>query len=73
MAEIFPWTLSALGVTGAVLNARRRRACFVFWTIANVGWIISFSSRGLWPEAALFTVYLATSTYGLYKWSAPGV
>ena len=70
---VVPWILSAIGVTGAVLNACRRRSSFALWSLANVGWIMMFAHRGMVPEALLFGVYLATSLFGFHKWAAPSV
>ena len=33
------WILAALSLTGTVLNIRKHRGGFLFWTLANTGWI----------------------------------
>ena len=37
------------------------------------GELQAYNIGGLWPEVALFAVYLTTSLFGLYKWGGPGV
>jgi len=46
-------------------------AGWVIWTIANLGWIVSFSHKGMLAEAFLFSVYLVLSVYGIFKWWTP--
>lgn len=62
------WALTAMGITGAALNAFGLGICFTIWIIANIGWIAVNIQRRSWPEAALFSAYLATSILGLFTW-----
>lgn len=62
------WTLTALGIAGAILNAFKIDLCFVLWAAGNVGWIVVNLRRRQIQEALLFTAYLATSLIGMYMW-----
>lgn len=62
------WALTVMGITGATLNALGLGICFIIWIIANIGWIAVNIQRRSWPEAALFSAYLATSILGLFTW-----
>jgi hypothetical protein len=65
------WGLTAASVIGAGLNAIGRRAGFTVWIFSNIGWVATNASRGLWPQAALFTAYLGFSVVGFFMWSPP--
>jgi nicotinamide riboside transporter PnuC len=62
------WGLTAASVIGAGLNAIGRRAGFTIWIFSNIGWVAVNASRGLWPQAALFTAYLGFSVVGFFMW-----
>ncbi len=62
------WILTAASVLGAALNAVGRRAGFAVWIASNIGWMLDNASRGLWPEAVLFTAYLGFSVVGFFMW-----
>lgn len=68
---MFEWMLTGLSILGTLYNLQKRAAGWVIWTISNVGWIISFSMKGLPAEATLFSVYLILSIYGIFKWMKP--
>lgn len=66
--NIIRWSLAGLGIVGAVLNVQQRRACFVWWVAANIGWVCVNIYHGRYAEAVLFAVYLATALLGLVNW-----
>ena len=68
---MFEWTLTILSIIGTWFNLQKRVAGWIIWTISNIGWVISFTIKGLFAEATLFTVYLVLSIYGIFKWMQP--
>lgn len=68
---MFEWTLTVLSIVGTLYNLQKRAAGWIIWTISNIGWIISFTIKGLLAEATLFSVYLVLSIYGIFKWWQP--
>ncbi len=62
------WTLTGMSLLGTWLNIQKKVSCWLIWSIANIGWAISFSLRGMYAETVLFGVYLILSTYGWLKW-----
>ncbi|MFA7346561.1 MAG: nicotinamide mononucleotide transporter [Desulfurivibrionaceae bacterium] len=69
--SMYEWILTGLSILGTLYNLQKRAAGWVIWTIANLGWIISFSHKGMMAEAFLFSVYLVLSVYGIFKWWTP--
>ena len=63
------WVLTILSIVGSWYNIQKNSLCFVIWSLANIGWIISFFFKGMYPQATLFIVYLLFSLYGWEKWS----
>lgn len=64
----FIWPLVAASVLGTLAVARMRRWGWLMWVISNVGWLLYTAAQGRWPQAALWSVYLATAVYGLLQW-----
>jgi nicotinamide riboside transporter PnuC len=68
---MYEWILTGLSIVGTLYNLQKRTAGWVIWSIANVGWIVMFSRKGMMAEAFLFSVYLVLSVYGIFKWWRP--
>lgn len=68
---MYEWILTGLSILGTLYNLQKRAAGWVIWTISNLGWIVSFSHKGMMAEAFLFSVYLVLSVYGIFKWWTP--
>ncbi len=68
---MFEWLLTVFSLLGCWFNIQKKVVSWVIWSVANLGWIISFSSKEMFAEATLFTVYLALSIYGIIKWRRP--
>ena len=68
---MFEWLLTGLSLLGCWFNIQKSVVGWVIWTIANIGWIITFVAKGMLAESTLFTVYLALSIYGIFKWRQP--
>lgn len=63
------WLLSAIGIIGALWNIRKRKSCFILWSIGNLGWI-TFGIfipeyRGQIP---LWIIFTALYIYGWWQW-----
>ena len=65
------WSLTALSLLGCWFNIQKSVAGWIIWSFANVGWILSFTAKGMMAESTLFAVYLGLSIYGTIKWSRP--
>ncbi|MFC1523872.1 nicotinamide mononucleotide transporter [Thermodesulfobacteriota bacterium] len=67
---MFEWFLTGLSLLGTWFNLEKKVAGWYVWSLANVGWVVSFSVKGMVAEATLFGIYLILSIYGIFKWSA---
>lgn len=65
---MFEWLLTALSLAGTWLNIQKKLGGWLIWSVANTGWVISFSLKQLWAEATLFFIYLILSIYGYIRW-----
>lgn len=65
---MYEWILTGLSILGTLYNLQKRAAGWVIWTISNLGWVVSFTHKGMLAEAFLFSVYLVLSVYGIFKW-----
>lgn len=65
--------MTALSLLGCWFNIQKKVASWVIWSLANIGWIICFASKGMLAESTLFSIYLALSLYGIFKWRRPAV
>lgn len=67
------WVLTSLSLIGTWFNIQKKVTGWVIWLIANVGWVVSFSLKGMLAEATLFSAYTLFSIYGIIKWMRPAV
>lgn len=68
LTHLLPWTFTFLSITGAVLNVKKKRSGFMFYTIANIGWICVNLYHGIYAQAALFCVFTGLSIWGWIEW-----
>ncbi|HBA73412.1 MAG TPA: hypothetical protein DCZ63_14850 [Geobacter sp.] len=62
------WVLTILSIIGVILNTYQDRRCFYIWIVTNASWAVVDFSKGIHAQAAMFTLYLCLSIWGLYKW-----
>lgn len=61
--------MAALNFTGGVLNAKKKRICFLFWGVTNIFWIVRNIIIGEYAQALMFASGLCVTVYGFIKWS----
>jgi len=66
--DTLAWAGSAVAIIGAVLNAMKLRAGFVFYIASNVALISVGAMKEEFYNVILFTVFLAISLYGFFNW-----
>jgi nicotinamide riboside transporter PnuC len=69
MEIVLTWLLTCLSVTGVILNVKKRRLCFVFFVVANMGWIAVNVHKEIYAQAFLFVVYTCLSVWGFVEWT----
>lgn len=69
MWDIFPWVMSAVALTGTIINAEKNKYGFVFWLISNLYMTIRFFVIGEYAQSTLFFVYFLLAIRGLVAWS----
>jgi len=76
MITLLGWLAVVLGLTGAILNARKVIYGFHIWIISNAVMIYIYViesvglplTEGKWYGAILFFMYLLLSIYGIKQW-----
>lgn len=68
MADLFGWAGSVIAIVGALLNARKVRAGFLFYIASNIALVSVGVVKGELYNVLLFSVFLVISTYGFFKW-----
>jgi len=77
---ILGWIAVVLGLTGAILNARKNIYGFYIWIVSNALMIFIYVSEsvgvpfteGKWYGALLFAMYFLLSIYGIIQWRKEG-
>ena len=70
MIEIMNSIATISGLIGALLNARKKKAGFIFWIFANI-WMIALNCHlKYYSLCFLFVAYTALAIYGLYYWKS---
>lgn len=63
------WVMSAVALTGTIINAERNRFGFVFWALSNAYMAIRFFVIGEYAQSLLFLIYLILAFRGLTRWA----
>lgn len=66
---ILSWIMSAVALTGTILNAEKNIIGFLFWLISNLYMAIRFFVIGEYAQSALFLVYFILAIRGIAVWS----
>lgn len=69
METALTWLLTCLSVSGVILNVKKRRLGFVFFVVANMGWITVNIRNGIYAQAFLFIIYTGLSVWGFIEWT----
>ena len=65
---IITWSMTLLSIIGVILNIKKKKICFVLWSITNVSWCIYDFVIGAYAQSFLFLVYLGLSIWGIFEW-----
>lgn len=57
-----------LSIAGAILINYQKRLGFIFWMIANLGWVLIDFYKQIPEQAILFIVYFGLSVWGFFQW-----
>lgn len=66
---VLDFVFAGLGLTGAYLNVKKNRFCFLFWMVSNLGYFFLGTYKGLYFQAIMFLVFFGVSVWGWFKWS----
>lgn len=67
--EVITWIVSALALTGTILNSNRNKWGFVLWFFTNLFWVIVDFKSGLYAQSALFFAYTLLAVKGIITWT----
>lgn len=62
------WIITAISLSGTIINIYKHSSCFVLWLISNTAWCAWNFHIGQIPLACQFGVYVILSIIGLTKW-----
>jgi len=65
---MIPWIITAISLTGTVLNIRKNILCFYLWAIGNIAWLFFDIISGLVSRGVLDTVHLIMAIWGIIEW-----
>lgn len=66
---IFTWILTSVTIFGTYLNSRQNKYGFLIWGICNMLWLSVDFTRGIYAQAALYSVFICFNIYGWMQWS----
>lgn len=67
--QISTWIVTAVALTGMVLNAKMNRWGFACWWFTNTAWIVVGIYKGVYAQAVQHVVYLYFSVVGFLHWT----
>ena len=67
-ADIIGWLVTAVCLSGTVLNVKKVRWCFHLWAVGNIAWLAIDIHNRLYSRALLDLVQLALAIWGAVEW-----
>lgn len=62
------WVCTVIALIGTILNAKQKKAGFLFWIISNGAFSIYNYQIEEYAQSLLFFVYLILAIYGYFNW-----
>lgn len=69
---VFQLIGSAFSLGGTILAAKRKRVCWVSYSIGNAMWLYALIKCGQWGYIPLAVAYVFINIYGWLQWKAGG-
>src|SRR4030042_5198628 len=66
--EDLAWLLSALSIFASYLNIKKRKICFVLFTLTNIGFIWLNIKGKLYGQIPMWIVYTGMNVWGYIAW-----
>lgn len=66
---VLSWVMSAVALTGTIINAEKNKFGFVFWMVSNLYMTIRFAVIGEYAQMTLFFIYFLLAIRGLVVWT----
>ena len=63
------WLITAVCLTGTVLNVKKNVLCFYLWAVGNIAWLVYDLLTGLYSRAMLDLIQLGFALWGIWEWS----
>ena len=63
------WLITAVCLTGTVLNVKKNVLCFYLWAVGNAAWLVYDLLTGLYSRAMLDLIQLGFALWGIWEWS----
>lgn len=61
--------IAGFSVAAQILLSHRRVENWILWILVNVVAVVLFFSRGLYPTAGLYAIFLIMAGIGLWRWA----
>lgn len=71
MTDNIIWALTAVSLTGTVLNIRKNIWCFYIWLIGDILWCALDFTSGTYGRALLDFVQVILAICGIVSWKKP--
>lgn len=63
------WLITAVCLTGTLLNVKKNVLCFYLWAVGNIAWLVYDLLTGLYSRAMLDLIQLGFALWGIWEWS----
>lgn len=62
------WIFALINLFGAWLVIKKKPCGFIYYTIANIFWVILNTGYGLYSQSVLLSVFTCLNVYGWVSW-----
>ncbi len=66
MSQEWLWIFTIMSLVGAYMNSKGDLlTSSIIWGISNIGWLFTDLYNGIYPQAALYTCFIAMNILGI--------
>jgi len=65
------WLFVILSLWGNIQIIAKKPTGFLIWIITNISWVLYDLYKGIYSQAALFSIYTFFAAWGYIEWKSP--
>ena len=70
MFTFYTWIITAVTIVATIFNIKKKRVCFILFSITNICWITVDIYKGVWARVVLLVFFTGMNFWGYREWKS---